>query len=123
MVLCAAGLVSVPAPVLAATPSARASAPDQTLEKGCHDYRYRYRVRNAEDWMLELVVRDPDGRSVASATWFGNVDPDKAVRTFELCRASVEPGRYTIRGTLTERAGWQQTEHRVRKSAFRLRKG
>lgn len=101
--------------------SAVASAPDQRLRAGCHDYPVRYAVRDAgDDWMLDLVVRDRSGEEVAAMSLHAVEHGAKGWATFSVCRAAVEAGRFTLGGVLTERDGYDQTEHRVERSAFWL---
>ena len=121
----AADGIAVPAVTgTAAEPSATASAPDQHLAKGCADYSLRYAVRDAgDDWMLDLVVRDRSGEQVSRMTLHAVEDGAKGWTTFSVCREAVEAGRFTVGGVLTQRDGYEQTEHRVERSAFWLTRG
>ena len=105
----------------AAEPSARASAPDGTLLRGCHDYAYRYRVQHAgDDWMLEIIVQDRTGTGVASTALFANQDAKSGKRTFRLCRAGTKAGKFTFVGVLTVRDGYSQAVHAVDPTSFWL---
>lgn len=101
--------------------SATATAPDGRLRAGCHDYPVRWAVRDAgDDWMLDLIVRDRSGEQVSRVTLHAVEDGAKGWTTFSVCREAVEAGRFTVGGLLTERDGYEQTEHGVERSAFRL---
>ena len=101
--------------------AATASAPDGRLRADCHDYPVRYAVRGAgDDWMLDLVVRDRTGEQVAGMTLHAVEHGAKGWTSFSVCREAVEAGRFTVSGVLTERDGYEQTEHRVERSSFRL---
>lgn len=48
--------------------------------------------------------------------------PRKGRTTFSVCRSAVEAGRFTVRGVLTNRDGYDQTEHAVGKHRFWLKR-
>ena len=101
--------------------SAAASAPDGRLRADCHDYPVRYAVQDGGgDWMLDLVVRDRSGEPVGRTTLHATEHPAKGWTSVSMCREAVEAGRFTVGGVLTERDGYEQTEHGVERTAFRL---
>jgi hypothetical protein len=77
-------------------------APDQVLRKGCHRYRYHYRV-NVPDWAGEVFLINPRGRRIATDVVFVASEPRAGWRRFttDICRASAPYGRYTIRMKVT----------------------
>lgn len=121
----AAGTVGLPGLLAESEPprgSAEAWGKDGRLRPGCGDYRFGYAVDYPEEqWMLELVFRDRQGRAVASAKFEGPADPLAQRSTMRLCRAAVKAGTFTVRGVLTTfEDGY--TERRVPVSRFRLRR-
>ncbi len=107
----------------AEAPTASAKASDGTLKRGCRDYPVRYKVKHAgEDWLLDLIVRDRSGADVASVSLHGVTSPRKGRTTFSVCRSAVEAGRFTVRGVLTNRDGYDQTEHAVGQHRFWLKR-
>ncbi|WP_193613187.1 hypothetical protein [Nocardioides lijunqiniae] len=103
----------------------RTSAPNQTLRRGCRNYRLSYRVTPpGSRWTAELRVLSPRGRSVAARTLVSEKDAAAGVRRFQLCRATVAPGRFTIRMLVTSYADRYDdgSVARVAPSHFRLRR-
>jgi hypothetical protein len=101
--------------------SATAHARDGRLAAGCEDYPVRYAVRDAgDDWMLDLVVRDRSGDEVASASLQAVEHGARGWTTVTFCREAVRAGTFSISGVLTERDGYEQVEHPVERSTFRL---
>lgn len=100
------------------------SAPDGTLRRGCHDYRYRYALTPPTgDWILETFLRGPDGEGLSSDVFAAGADRRTSRETFRFCRYSTRPGRFTIRAKLQwydddneQHAVWLEPSH------FRLRK-
>ncbi len=104
-------------------PVASAKASDGTLKAGCRDYPVRYKVKHAgDDWLLDLVVRDRSGAEVASVSLHGVTSPRKGRTSFSVCRSAVEAGKFSVRGLLTDREGYDQTEYRVGKHTFWLKR-
>ncbi|WP_370248820.1 hypothetical protein [Nocardioides sp.] len=98
----------------------RASAPDQRLRPGCHDYRFQYRITAPGDgWMAELVLINPGGRRIANQTFVSGEHPRRASRTWTVCDTVTRPGRHTIELRVTNYDGREESEQ-VRTSAFRL---
>jgi len=77
-------------------------APDQVLRKGCHRYRYHYRV-NVPDWAGEVFLVNPNGRRIATDVVFVASEPRSGWRRFttDICRASTPYGRYKIQMKVT----------------------
>lgn len=103
------------------TPSyGRATAPDQRLRPGCHDYRFHYRITAPGDgWMAEIVLINPGGRRIVNETFVSGQHPREASRTWTVCDTVTRPGRHTIELRVTNYDGRQESEQ-VRTSAFRL---
>jgi hypothetical protein len=100
----------------------RTWARDKVLKRGCHDYRYQYKVTApAEEWSLELFLRDPSGDTIASNAKDSMVDPKRGSGTFRFCRYNTEPGRFKIRGKLTRYNGYDQYVGWVKPGIFRMR--
>jgi hypothetical protein len=77
------------------------SAADGALRPGCHHYRYHYVVKpGSDDWLLETWLYDPRGRKLGSGDLLSGSDPEHGHATFGICRATVVPGRFTIRARL-----------------------
>ena len=105
----------------AEAPTAVTKAPDGTLRAGCRDYPLRYKVKGAgKDWRLDLAVRDRSGATVASLTLHGVSSPRKGRTSFSVCRSAVKAGRFSVSGVLTDRDGYQQTDHTVERHRFWL---
>jgi hypothetical protein len=98
-------------------------AGDKVLRQGCHNYRYQYRVTSAaEEWSLEVYLRDPTREIIASNTKDSMVDPKRGHGTFRFCRYNTQPGRFKIRGKLTRYDGYEQKVGWVRPGFFRMRR-
>lgn len=77
-------------------------APDQILRQGCRNYAYAYTINPPDsDWSAELTLLGPSRATVASATFFSDSDPTRAVAKFRFCRAATQPGRFKIRMKVT----------------------
>ena len=116
-----------------ATPDARrethpewgkTSAPNQVLKKGCHNYRYNYKLTPPEgDWALETFLVGPGGKRLASGAFAGAFDPEKGPGTFRICKATTRYGRFKIKAKLSVQNGpTEYTEGWLPKSHFRLRR-
>jgi hypothetical protein len=78
------------------------TAPDRALLPGCHQYRYHYVVKPPSgDWLLETWLDDPRGKPRGSGDLAPGSDPKRGHARFGICRATVVPGRFTIRARLT----------------------
>jgi len=95
--------------VLAAPPAASAwstgyghvSARDRPLRPGCHHYSYHYVAKpRSNDWFLETWLRAPRGRARGYADFGHGSDPKDGYGRFGICRATVVPGRFTIKARL-----------------------
>lgn len=119
--------------VLAGAPSAEAkqrfakyaetARGDGTLRKGCHNYRYKYRItppKQADSWGLELFLTDPTGEDVASGGELFGSDPPKGKGRFRVCSTSTEPGTFKIRGKFTYYVGWDRKQGWIKPTRFRL---
>ena len=116
-------LTALADPGTAEAPTATAKASDGTLERGCRDYPVRYKVKHAgADWLLDLIVRDRSGAAVASVSVHGVTSPRKGRTTFSVCRSAVQAGKFSVRGVLTNRDGYDQTEYTVGKKTFWLKR-
>lgn len=99
----------------------RTWAKDKTLRSGCHDYRYQYRVKPTEsDWALETFLIDPRKKEIAAGQMLFNADPERGSSIFRLCRRSIVPGKYKIKGKLTYNG--DGTSVWIEPGFFRLRK-
>ena len=97
---------------------------DKVLQSGCHNYRYQYKVTSgADEWALELSLRDPTGDTIASNTKDSMIDPKRGHGKFRFCRYNTEPGRFKIKGKLTRYDGYDQHVGWVRPGYFRMRLG
>ncbi len=75
----------------------RARAADQALRSGCHRYRYRYRVTAPSDeWLVEIYLVKRSGQRLGAAAWHSTVDPDRARRSFVICRSNTRFGRHKL---------------------------
>jgi len=102
----------------------RTASADHQLRKGCQRYQYRYRVTApSEDWMAEVFLVDPRGRGVGSRSFHTPEDAARGTRTWKLCRASVVPGRYTIRMKITWADSYEQHRGWARPTHFRMTRG
>ena len=121
--LTVAGLVAPGTPVASAGDAdyGRVWARDRALRDGCHNYGYHYRVRPpTSDWALETFLRDRRGRSVASDALLAPHDKKRGRSVFRFCRYNTVPGRFTIRGKLTWKNGWDTHEKWIKRGHFRL---
>lgn len=86
----------------------RVWAADKVLKKGCHGYRYQYRVKpGGPEWSLETFLVDPRGETIASNA-IDNASNDKRGHDrFRFCRYVTKPGKFKIRGKLSI----YETEH------------
>lgn len=97
-------------------------AKDKVLKRGCHDYRYQYRVKpDTRHWSLETFLRDPSGEVIASNAFENATNKRRGSSTFRFCRWNTEPGRFKIRGKLTQYDGYDQTVGWVKPGWFRMR--
>ncbi|WP_155993181.1 hypothetical protein [Nocardioides sp. URHA0020] len=79
----------------------RTTARSGTLHRGCHDYRYDYRVTPpTDDWALETFLRDPRRERIASGMFLSDSDPAHLRSHFRVCRYSTRPGTFTVRALL-----------------------
>ena len=77
-------------------------APDQVLRKGCHRYRYHYRI-DVPDWAAEIFLVNPNGRTLAHDVIFHASEPRKGWRRWSthICRASTTYGKHVIKMKIT----------------------
>lgn len=96
---------------------------DGVLRKGCHDYKYQYRVKPPKpDWALETFLVDPNKETIANGGFASEIDPKRGTGKFRFCRYNTTPGKFKIRGKLTYRDGYDQWVVWVKPGYFRLRK-
>ena len=96
------------------------TAPNAVLRRGCKRYSYTYDIKPPPgDWGLEIFIRGPNGKVVASAAWL-TPDPLRATRKFGLCKAVTRPGRFTIKAKLSVQNGQEYVEGWLPPSKFRL---
>ena len=76
---------------------------DGTLRRGCHDYRYHYRVQPpSRRWSLETFLVGPGGKALASDVALAGGDPRRGTKHWsQICRSNTRPGRFTIRAKLS----------------------
>ena len=131
--LVAVGLVaaSLPAPAVAGDADyGRTWRKDGTLRPGCHDYRFRYRVKPAavlegagDDWSAEFFLVDPRGQGLATVAKDSDIDPRRGHGTYRVCRETTRPGRFKIRGKLSVYdSGQLEDEVWIKVGRFRLRR-
>lgn len=89
-----------------------------TLRRGCHRYRYTYRVSPPSDqWSLETFLVGPHGAGLGSDDVISGADPRSGVKHWRICRSNTRPGRFTIKGKLTYNdypdtySGWISPSH------------
>ena len=72
-------------------------APDQVLRRGCHRYRYHYRI-DVPDWAAEVILVNPNGVKLAHDVLFHVTEPRRGWRRWstEICRASTTYGKHRI---------------------------
>ncbi|HEX3221022.1 MAG TPA: hypothetical protein VHR35_00505 [Nocardioides sp.] len=94
-------LEASPAALAWTTRFGHTDAPDRTLRKGCHHYRYHYVAKpKSDDWLLETWLYDPRGKPRGSGDFLHGSDPKEGHGRFGICRSTVVPGRFTIRARL-----------------------
>ena len=129
----ACGLVATTLPPPATAGSSeygRVWRKDGTLQQGCHDYRFQYRVKpraadpdNEDDWSAEFFLVDRHGRGLGTVAKDSDIDPRRGRGRFEICSQTTVPGRFTIRGKLSVYDdGHLVDEVRVEPGRFRLRR-
>ncbi len=77
-------------------------APDQVLRKGCHRYRYHYRI-DVPDWAAEIILVNPRGVELTNDVIFHVTEPRRAWRRWStvICRASTVYGKHRIKMKIT----------------------
>ncbi len=98
-------------------------APDQVLHAGCHGYSYTYRITppaNTSTWSADLFLIGPKGGKVGSAYLLSPADPASGKRVWRLCRASIVPGKYTIKMRVTSIDIYDLTTTWVQPTTFRI---
>jgi hypothetical protein len=109
----------------------RAWRGDGVLERGCHVYAFRYRVRpGRHDWGAEFFLVGPGREGLGTDVKLSNTDRKRGRGSFEVCRSATRPGKFRIRGKLTinhEAQVFPPTEesrevHWVKPARFRLRR-
>ena len=96
---------------------------DGVLRPGCHDYKYKYRVKPPKpDWAMETFLVDRNRETVASGGIISDVDPRRGSATFRFCKYNTTAGRFKLRGKLTYRDGYDQWVVWVKPGFFRLRR-
>ncbi len=111
-------------PIAAAEPLGTTSARNQVLHQGCHDYPFTYRVnppRDTTTWSAEIFLIGPGGVNLASAYLLSPEDPTRGKLAWRLCRASITPGRYTMRMKVTLINIYDVVTARVKPTTFRIR--
>lgn len=92
-----------------------------TLRKGCHQYRYHYKVDSpTEQWALIVRVQDKTGTNLATDAVVWNSDPAKGTSTLRFCRASAKAGRFVIRGRFHYYEGYDEYVGNIKPFYFRL---
>ena len=82
----------------------RVWAADKVLREGCHNYRYQYVVRPANnDWLFETFLHAPSGRTIASNVMDPGGNPRRGTGHFGFCNDVTRPGRFKIAGKLSWR--------------------
>lgn len=116
-------LLGSPSPVSAGDPDfGRMWAKDKILKRGCHDYRYQWRVTpGGPEWSLETFLVDPTGETIASGAYDNDTSEKRDSGTFRFCRWNTRPGKFKIRGKLTIYEGYEQTVKWVKPGYFRMR--
>jgi len=97
---------------------------DAVLQRGCHDYAFRYRVRPGHhDWGAEFFLVGPGREGLGTVNRLSGHARKKGGGRFEICRSSTRPGKFRIRGRLTVIRGYENDHHWIRPARFRLRHG
>jgi hypothetical protein len=97
------------------------TAPDQRFRKGCHPYKYRYRIDPpTSEWTLETFLRGPGGKPLGSDYFLAGNDPKAQRAVFEVCGSSTRPGRFTIRSKVTYLDGFDETVVKLPRTRFRI---
>ena len=100
-----------------------ATARDQVLHEGCHRYPFTYRVtppRYTSTWSAEIDLIGPRGGKVGSAYFLSPADPTTGKSAWHMCRASMIPGRYTMRMKVTFIDIYDLHTTRVKPTTFRI---
>ena len=103
------------------------SAHDQTLRRGCHRYRYHYKIHAPTDyWSAEIFLVNPRGVGLASAAIDTISEPDRGTLFFRICRPSTVYGVHKLRMKITycTDRDCREPSHDgfVRPSTFRLKR-
>jgi hypothetical protein len=95
-----------------------ASARDQRMHRGCHEYPYHYRVTTPPGhWSTEIFLIGPRGGRVGSAYYVTGSDPATGAGAWRLCRPSLVLGRFTMRMKVSYidgydlRTAWAEPSH------------
>jgi hypothetical protein len=110
-------------PVAASDPLGTVSAHNQVLKNGCHGYPFSYRVTpppHTTTWSAEMFLIGPRGGKVGSAAFLSPADPTKGRSVFRMCRASMIPGKYTIRMKVTYIDIYDVHTETVKPTTFRI---
>jgi hypothetical protein len=96
---------------------------DGVLQRGCHDYAFRYRVRPGNnDWGAEFFLVGPGREGLGTVNRLSGNARKKGGGRFEVCRSVTRPGRFRIRGKLTITRGYETEKHWIKPARFRLRR-
>ena len=106
-----AAVVAVLATLVPATAASaaggRTHGDAERFKQGCRTYTYDYRLWTPDDdWMLEVFIRNPRGKSVHSDFWLGKPGrqghPERRRNNdWRMCSRTSRPGLYRIRAKLT----------------------
>jgi hypothetical protein len=107
----------------ATDPLGTATARDQVLRPGCHAYPFTYRVTppaHTTTWSAEMFLIGPRGGKVGSAAFLSPADATRGKSSFRMCRASIIPGKYTIRMKVTYIDVYDLVTSTVKPTTFRI---
>ncbi|MBS42701.1 MAG: hypothetical protein CMH83_05950 [Nocardioides sp.] len=120
--LLAPGVTASPADAAAPSWGATASG-DKEIKRGCHGYRFAYRVTApGDEWMAEVVLQDKRGRGLASRELRSDMDAARGKRAFRVCDSSLSRGRHVIRMRVTSFDGRDQTVRWVDPTVVRFKR-
>jgi hypothetical protein len=91
-------------PAVGADPLGVTRARNQVLHPGCHGYAYSYKITPpayTSTWSAEIFLTGPKGARVGSVYLLSPADPASGKRVWRMCRASIIPGKYTMKMRVT----------------------
>lgn len=115
--------LAIAGPAEATAPLGVATARNQVLHSGCHNYPFSYRVSpppHTSTWSAEIFLIGPHGGKVGSAYFLSPADATTGRSSWRLCRRSIVPGRFTMKMKVTTIDIYDVVTSTVQPTTFRL---